>query len=433
MKTKPVFLILCLALCLPATAHETPEKTLRAGLTHVESQNPPHPATDWDATTLSGNWDGERDRLEAHGFTWTLNSTSDFQPNVVGGRRQVPAFFQRNTMTLTFDFDKTTPWKGASIYLSGVYQFGTLTSQNDIGNFMGVSSIAGFNGPMLNQYGLIQSFLDEKVELKLGKIAMQDEFALMDYHYFFVNNTFGNPQIIGGLAAPFTPNGQQGVRLRVELPEHLYFMTGAYNGKRNVFATDPNGINPSFNGDTVLGWEFGYQEADAAGSAISKMHYKAGAIYNFGDFNPYLGTTQVSGNHLIYAMMSQQVWRTSPDSEKFRGLAVAASVLTAPDQINQVEWMGELNLLYFGLFPDRPEDSTGIGFATAAFGNDFSRAQQTAGGLAATDETVLELNHMFVLSPGLRLQPSLQTIFQPAGAASRHDVLVLGLRGILDF
>lgn len=408
---------------------ESPTQKIKA--TRIEIYENYSLSQNWEKETLTGNWEGLRDELDRDGFELTLNSTSDFQGNPSGGRQQVVGFFQRNTLKMTLDMDKLVGWDEAQLYWSGVWQYGDLISQNNIPNFMNVSSVAGFNGVMINQYGLKQGFGDGRVELLIGKIAMQDEFALMDYYSYFVNNTFGNPQIIGGLNASFTPNGQPGARLKINLPENIYFMTGAYSGTPNIFDNDPNGLAFSFN-QLVTGWELGYKIDEDNKEGKLPRHYKLGAIYNFSEYTPYTSTTQESGNYLVYAMMSQYVWQ-QPDPKNFRGLGVALALLHAPEDRNQADWQGQLNLLYKGLIPCRPDDYTGIGFAVANFSADYSRAQVLAGGRPASHEIVLELTHQILIWNGFRLQPDIQYIMIPNGDRTTGNALVLGLRGILDF
>ncbi len=423
------FLFAPRAICADQPAGNSPAQKIKA--TRIEKLKNYSLSEDWAAETLTGNWNGARDRLDRGGFEITLNSISDFQGNPAGGQRQVVGFFQRNTLKMSLDMERLVGWEAAEIYWSGVWQYGDQISQNDIPNFMNISSVAGFNNPMINQYGLKQGFGDGVGELLIGKIAMQDEFALMDYYNYFVNNTFGNPQIIGNLNAPFTPNGQPGARLRLNLPGDFYLMTGAYSGTPNVFDRDPNGLEFMFN-QLVTGYELGYKIDEDNPQGKLPRHYKIGAIYNFGDYTPYLSTQSGTGNYLVYAMMSQYVWR-QPDPRHFRGLAVAAAILHAPGDRNQAEWQGQLNLLYKGLIPCRPDDFTGIGFAVAEFSSDYSRSSVATGGPAASREILLEFTHKIRVWHGFHLQPDIQYIITPNGNSAVDNALVLGLRGILDF
>ena len=139
-------------------------------------------------------------------------------------------YFMRDIAFVDLNLDKLAGWKGSEFFITGVYGFGDQTSRDNLHNYQNISSITGTNTLRLNEVWWEQRF-GQGFDLRFGQLAAQDEFALQDFYSTFINNSFGNPQPIGSVNAPFTPAGKPGARLRwAEQKGPWYAQTGIYDG-----------------------------------------------------------------------------------------------------------------------------------------------------------------------------------------------------------
>ena len=96
--------------------------------------------------------------------------------------------------------------------------------------------------------------------------------------------------------------------------------------------------------------------------------------------------------------------------------------------VNIVPYFFNVGVMSYGLNPQRPRDSFGLGFADAS----NSRGPVSIPPVSSTrhiplpvppNEQPLELTYGFALRPGVLLQPSLQYVIHPKGVASIPNAL----------
>lgn len=61
---------------------------------------------------LTGQWNGHRQRFEAKGISYNLDYTSDLFSNVSGGIKNNSVYLDNTDITLSFEMEKLTGWKG---------------------------------------------------------------------------------------------------------------------------------------------------------------------------------------------------------------------------------------------------------------------------------------------------------------------------------
>ena len=183
--------------------------------------------------TLTGDWGGLRKPLKDAGIDLNANDTSEMLSNPVGGIKQTTIHEGLLTLTLNLDLEKLANWPGATIY-SEAYQIrGRGLSRSALGNLLAVSNIEALPSARLNDLWLQQEMLDRQISLRVGQIAIDDEFYISQYSANFINSTFGCPDILstdlpsGGPCYPFAVPG---VRLRVAPIAALTLSGAVLNG-----------------------------------------------------------------------------------------------------------------------------------------------------------------------------------------------------------
>ena len=426
----------------------------------------------FDQQTLTGNWGGLRKTLKDAGIDLSVNDTSEMLSNPVGGIKQATIYQGLLATTLTLDLEKLVNWPGASVYAEGYQISGRGLSRNAVGNLLAVSTIEALPSTRLLDLWFQQELLERKASLRVGQIALDDEFYISQYSANFINSTFGCPDLLsidlpsGGPCYPFAAPG---VRLRAAPTAGLTISAAVFNGNpatpgpgdpqvRNssgtnfligeggVFAIaelaysfDVQPDLPSPLGDVKLGgWyhsaDFPDLRHDTLGRSLADPTSNGIAATHRGNFGPYL-------------ILDKMLWQ-SPDAVT-RGLAGFLRVGGAPGDRNLLSLEVDAGLTYKGIFPERELDLLGVAASYARIGNAGRRLDRDEILFTGIErptrdyETVLELTYQARIAPWWVLQPDLQLIFHPGGqipvplpspaARPIPNALVLGVRSAITF
>ena len=153
--------------------------------------------------------------------------------NPVGGIKQTTIYQGLPATTLILDLEKLANWPGASFYAEGYQISGRGLSRTAVGNLLAVSNIEALASTRLVDLWFQQEFLERKTSLRVGQIALDDEFYISQYSANFINSTFGCPDLLstdlpsGGPCYPFAAPG---VRLRVAPTADMTLSTAVFNG-----------------------------------------------------------------------------------------------------------------------------------------------------------------------------------------------------------
>ena len=391
---------------------------------------------------LLGDWYGTRTWFEDQGIVPTLTFVTDSLGNPSGGKDQGFTTANNLGLDLNFDLEKLCGFEGASFLLSMSYRFGGSLSANYIHNVFTVQQVFGGETFHLINIAYQQKLFDDRVELRLGRIAAGDDFLVSPYNYVFVQNGFdGNPVGIFFNSPGMTayPNDTWGALVKVRPTARTYIMGGVYNGDPSIRGNDKHGADFSMDGPLFAIGEIKYQPNSLPGDRGLIGNYKAGFWYDnslYTDFN----TGAVNrGNWGFYGMFDQILVRFG-ESASHRGLGIAGSFLVSPDQsISQMPYFFTAALVTRGIFASRPRDIIGLGVVYGHFSNDLQnfqrRAQQRDPNVGVqSHETVLELTYrLALLKSALYVQPDLQYVFRPGGTGQISDALVLGAQVAVNF
>ena len=433
---------------------------LLGGATTVHAQDAPKPpvGTRTFADTpfqlvlpqahLFGDWGGTRTWLEERGVTPTVTYVIDALGNPIGGVRHGFKGASNVGLDLQFDLEKLAGLPGASFDVSFSERFGSGLSEENVGNVFSVQQVFGGETYRLVNVAYQQKLLDDRLEVRVGRIAAGDDFLVSPYNYLFVQNGFdGNPVGVffnaPGMSA--YPSATWGGVVKVKPTDRNYVLGGLYNGDPSIRADRHHGADFSMDGPLFAIGEVGYRLNGLPGDRGLLGNYKAGFWY---DDSRYTDFTTVArgrtpdvtrGNWGLYGLFDQVlVAFGAPGSN--RGLGITGSVLVSPDQsVSRMPFFSTAGLLVRGLFAARPTDVGGLGVVFGRFSEELQDSQRRARQVDATvgvqkHEIALELTYRFRIYGGaLFFQPDLQYIIRPGGTGKIADALVAGFQAGINF
>ncbi len=385
--------------------------------------------------TMTGDWNGLRDRLEKIGITAWARYTTDLLGNVSGGVRRGFQYAGGLEFGWGYDFEKQLGLKGLVFDISGDYRSGWDLSERKIGNFFTAAQIFGLTDHFgtgslrLYQFSLEQSLLEDRLSLLAGRVGMGDDFLTSDLLGTFVQTAFnGNTQGVQVNIPSFTvgPVATWGFRARFEPVEEWYVKGGVYYSDVTIGKDSKHGVDFSIRRSkgaiTVL--QIGYEHNQGRDAAGLPGNYYVGSYYDSNRFEDLSDTGKARhGNYGFYFYMDQTVYREE-DSAGNQGLTPFLVATFAPlEEVNTFPYFVTGGLVYRGLIPGRDNDTTSWGFAYGQFSNNLSEIY----------EMVLELTHNFEIAPWLSIQPDLQYIIRPGGTGNIPDAFVLGGQIVLEF
>jgi len=391
---------------------------------------------------LLGDWYGTRTWLEDRGITPTLTFVTDSLGNPSGGGEQGFTTANNVGLDLNIDLEKLGVLEGGSFLFSMSYRFGGSLSANYIHNVFTVQQVFGGETFRVVNLAYLQKLLDDRVELRLGRIGAGDDFLVSPYNYVFVQNGFdGNPVGIFFNSPGMTayPNDTWGALVKVRPTARTYIMGGVYNGDPSIRDNSNHGVDFSMDGPLFAIAEIAYQPNSLPGDHGLLGNYKAGFWHDNSRFSDFNTGEFERGNWGFYTLFDQVLVRFG-EQGRHRGFGIAGSFLVSPDpSISQMPYFFTCALVTRGIFPSRPRDVVGLGVVFGHFSNDLQDSQRQAQQLnpdvgVQQYETVIELTYrVALLNSALYLQPDLQYIIRPGGTGRLPDALALGAQVAVNF
>ncbi len=438
---------------------------------------PPTPPKS-DATTaqappeqkyLLGDFNQQRTHLEDKGVTFTPIYTAEVFGNPTGGARQGVIYEGLLDLELTLDFQKMAGWDG-SFHVSSYYPMGSgLTGQDTHDLFM-VSNIDAYDTLHLFELWYEQKFFDDKVALRVGQMAADQDFFISNNGANFLNSTYGWPAILGSNAP--TPNyayGAPGVRLRIDADEHWSFLSGVYAGNPapdRIGDPNPNrapdgDYNNSGTGFYINGSqglfnidELQYnlnKEKDAKGLPGTYkiggwLHTDTFSSKRYDDDGISLASPAsdghpraLDGNNGFYVIADQAVWQDKSDPNQTREIDLFFRGGNALGDRSVFSCYCDGGVTCSGLVPGRPNDLFGVATAYGKIGSGLSSFGEDENNFRDTDVPVpdfeqnIELTYFVQLKTWWTVQPDLQVLLHPGGSAALPNAVVLGCRTVINF
>ncbi|MFL9963700.1 carbohydrate porin [Paraburkholderia sediminicola] len=405
----------------------------------------------WNREQMLGDMGGLRPWLGKYGVTFSLTETSEVLANLRGGLARGADYDGLTTAAVQMDTQKAFGLPGGLFNVSALQIHGANLSANKLGTLNTASGIEADDATRLWELWYQQSFLNKRVDVKIGQQSIDQEFITSAYSALFLNTMFGWPALpsydmpSGG---PAYPLAGLGVRVRGQITPSLTALAGVFSG-------DPLGNNPDnmsgtnfnlHNGALWIG-ELQYAinqpaegEMVGAGSNGLPGTYKIGVWYNSNSFadqrfdnnglslaNP--ASTGIAANHhgnySIYAVADQMVWRPDPDEP--RSLGVFARVMGGPGDRNLVSIAANLGVVLKAPFAGRDNDSVGLALTYIKVRNHVNGLDQdfrafTGGPYGVrTSETTLEATYQYQVNPWWQLQADAQYTFNAGAGQNPND------------
>ncbi len=384
---------------------------------------------------MTGEWGGLRKKLEDDGFTFTPTYIGEVFGNPSGGMRQGATYDGLLNLVTDFDLEKMSGGDvdGLTLHANAFYIHGAGLSQSFVGDFSNTSNVAAYNTLRLDELWLQKWFWDKKLSLKVGNMALDNEFFQSSSAALFINATFGAPTLAANNLPnpPFYPLATPGIRLQLIPSPEWYVMAGVYgqDANSNPATNNQNGtrfaLNPG-SGLLVMS-EAGYLLNQGPNDKGLQGTYRLGSFVHTDDSPTFAGGDGGTG-YGVYGVLDQQIYSRDPESINF---FVRSG--SAPSNTNFVDWYVDGGFNFNGFTPGRKDDVLGVAVARSRVSPDFSNASVAAGGPSYTAETVIEATYKAQIAPWWSVQPDFQYIVTPSGAQYSHNATVIGLRTTLAF
>lgn len=406
-----------------------------------------------DGEYLSGDWGGARTRLAERGIGFDLGYDSQLAHNFSGGYREITRHADQWKFGATLDLETLWGWRGASFQAVMTHRSGhDLGADAGIGNNQLLQEVHGRGQTWhLTTFALDQEFLDGRLEWRVGRLTVGEDFA--SFSCDFQNLTFCGSQpgnIVGDYWVNW-PTSQWATRLKLHASELVYVQVGAYQVNPRYIDDDyarRNGWKLDFPSGTTgalipveLGWT---PERDGLPGS-----YKLGAWYDTSggddlrldrDRQPLALTDgeplQRDARYGAYINFEQQVsgQADGAGSRVFLNISQADRATAATDR--QIS----LGVRHQGPF-GREADMLGLAVG-ATHANPRAAVHQRlynrlhpddAAPVLHGNEYVAELVYAWRPLPAVTIRPNLQYVVRP-GATSKHsDAFVVGLKSSIAF
>lgn len=411
------------------------------------------------AETLFGDWGGVRSNVSEQGVDFTVQYIGEVAGNVAGGMRQGVVYNGLVNLASDVDLDKLAGWRGGAFHAAMLYPHGKSLTEKYVNDLFTLSNLDASDDVHLFELWLEQNLFDGKLSVRLGQMAVDQEFAYTDQGALFANAAFGWFPIGGNnVVAPVYPQGAPGVRLRWQPTEQTFLQFAITDGDVNPTdaagnETNPHGVKVRFDEGAFFIGEAGYNWAlaDDTKPGMVKIggwyHTADTARMRWDDTGLSLADPLSSGNPAtrggnwgIYLAAEQVLWKeNSTAKESAEGLGIFGRAGYAPADRNTLGLYLEGGVTRTGLLPGRDADVCGVGIAYGQLSRALRELGADANFFNATStplpdyELVLEAEYQIQISPGCAVQPGLQYISHPGGSRAIDDALVLSLRTIIEF
>lgn len=413
---------------------------------------------------LLGSMFGLRPLMDQYGLTLNAVDINDLFGNTSGGYKQGPAYWGVTTLTLNWDPEKVLGIKNGLFNISALQIRGRSLTVDNLGDLNSVDNMDTNRSTRLWELWYQQGFFDNKLNVRIGKIALDSEFSVSDYGLLFMNSSFGwslintddtyNTGVEYPFAAPgirfnFSPNENWTDILAVtnDNPSNV-----AFCNQSGAFACDSSppkhlsGTHFNFTTGVFVINEIQYHlnpTSDDSKSDNAKQgypgNYKLGTYFDSAKFpdqrynaegqllaNP--DNAQTMGNHRhtwsVYGIADQMIWRST--KEKSHSVGVFGTIQTSPGDRTSITLAGNAGIVYKGLF-NNENDSVGFAWGFGTFGNrarqydrDYRYYVDSSHRVRKTENRIELVSH-FDVTPWMQLTPDFQYIFNPGGGINLED------------
>lgn len=407
------------------------------------------------AEHLFGEWGGLRPRMSAHGFDFTVQYIGEVAGNVSGGAKRGTVYNGLLNVAGDVDLEKAAGWKGATFHAGMLFPHGRSLTNHYVNDFFVESNLDASDNVHLFELWIEQTFADGMFSVRLGQMAVDQEFAFTEQGALFSNSAFGwHPT--GGSHAPVYPQGAPGVRVKWSPSKQSYLQAIVVDGDVNPTdargrETNPHGTNFRLDEGALIIAELGrnWEYRDKPGAAKFGGWYHTARHEDMRRDNRgrsladplSSGTARTHGGDWgIYLAAEQILWKESPaEKDSAQRLGVFGRLgYSAPDR-NTLGFYAEGGVTSTGLIPGRDDDVCGVGIAFGKVSGELRALGREQNKFDATNdplpdhELVFDAEYQWKLCRGCSVQPGLQYIVHAGGSGAVPDPLIVSFRTVFDF
>lgn len=352
----------------------------------------------------------------------SLAQHSELWGNLRGGRRQLAVYTGLLQFGLSLELDTLLGTPAPRVFVQGLWLQGQNISKSAVGDAGVVSNIAGRSAVRMFLLGAEQVWSDGAVALKLGLLAVDEDFMVLEHAALFINSGPGNMQTFAlNVSAPIYPLGGLGARLALHPIDSFAVQLGVYDGNAGLGSSDNFGLSPSLSADGSVLF-IGELTGRLQHRNTDRLRISFGVYTHLGVVDDYAGHHQRRGLAGLYAMGEARLWT-------YRGSHLRcflhAGLATPSRHAMAVGYLDAGLHLTGGAFR-RPMDDLGLAWTFTRFGPEYLRSTRSDGLDVSGSEHVLEFTYRLAVLPWVHLQPTLQWVHHPH--YSLRDALVAGLR-----
>ncbi len=386
---------------------------------------------------LFGEWGGKRPELLRRGINLDFQYESDLLWNVRSPRPTRSTVFARARGTVDIDFAKLTETPGWKLHVTALWQGGGNLGTY-LGQFAGPSGLASANSFRLDSWWVEKALRPRLVYLRVGQFAAGDFYGSQLFGPSFIFEPL--QYALDNLTVTYEtsdPPSTSAAELRLIPTKHTYIRSMVYAADRLPYAHNLTGFVPDFRGAASWASEMGWSPGKSAYTLSPQDSvedrrgyaglYQFGAVYNPGKFRSTRGSGQVGGDFLLYGILNQAVYRTTPHGD--RGVDVTAGADWSPSDRNRTNQVTDIGIRLNEPLPTRLHNTIGLAWVRTGIGDAIVFAEGVRP--ANTAEQGLELNLLLELPRGILVQPVAQYYLHSGG--SRANASVFGLHTKVDF
>lgn len=344
--------------------------------------------------------------------------TADLLSNLHGGVETGTRYLDNLELGLELEGERAFGWKGATFFISGLYNNGKGFAEDLVGAGLEVSNIeADVRAARLFEAWAEQRFLDDRASILVGLYELSSEFDAVETAELFLNGAFemSTTFLESGLNGPSVfPYTALTLRAAARLTDSVTLRAAVLDGVPG----DPDHPKRTAvklrDGDGALLVSEAEYAGDGFRAAVGYWRYTA-------RFEEIGAGIDSRGNDGLYALAEAEVY-ADPDDPR-RGLALFARAGWASARFNEFRHSFALGGVYTGALPARPEDKLGLAVGMAEASGPLRRLEALK-----RREIAIELTYRAEITEYLAIQPDLQYVINPGLVPGRDDAFVAGLR-----
>ncbi|WP_337052960.1 carbohydrate porin [Pseudoxanthomonas sp. USHLN014] len=400
----------------------------------------------FDATTMTGGWNGERAALVDKGISLRGDYVGEAMGVVDGGLATGARYAQQVRVGFDLDMGKLAGWDGGTFRFTLNDRRGRSTSADLVGNRFPIQEAYGGQYTRLSELSYDQTFNAGRSYFKLGFYAMGNQFGLLSAGTSFVNAAFcAHPLAMSGNSGWYNyPTARWGGEFAEQLTSSVNLRAGWFQVNPNLGGNiERNAFRPFVEGTTGSLFPVELTWKPGAGTLYPGV-YKFGGYYDSSRVpKKGLDTSSVTGRDGAYVLAEQKLY--TPGSDASIGLNAFAEYMVSDSDTAQLKRWYAIGGVWQGVGA-RSKDRIALGYVGSDINHrllDARRAALTTAGVPADSplfaltgaEELYELSYSFQVNPWLMLRPDVQYITNPGtfSYAQTDNALAVGLQAKITF